>query len=279
MSGPAGHAVAARRGPRQPVEPGHGERQEGHGHEHEVRHDRRRSCRAPPAATASAAWSAIASTGVPVRGCSRTPRSAARRRRAPSRSRAAGAKVMNAKRLPSYEARPRAPRAPGRRPGRRARAPACAAKVSSEPSSPDRDQVEEDGAHRDVEQRHGADAEGERARQRPPRIAHLAGELGRLPPAAEREERQHEGAGERRHERRRPGRRSKNGTKCETSPAPEAKPHSDESRRAARSSRRPGRGRSPPRAARRPRWPRAIDDDRDERHGLRRERPGSVACA
>ena len=69
----------------------------------------------------------------------------------------------------------------------------------------DRDEVQEDGAHRRVEERDRAHPEGEGARQRAPRVADLARELRRLPPPAEREEREHEGAGERRDEGRRAG--------------------------------------------------------------------------
>ena len=120
----------------------------------------------------------------------------------------------------------------------------------------DRHQVEEHGAHRDVEQRHGAHAERERPRQHAARVAHLARELRRLPPAAEREEREHEGARQRRHEGRGSGtpgeerlEASRARPRPRRSPTPRGPP-------AGRSWRAPGRGRWRPRSARPGRWPR-----------------------
>ena len=179
---------------------------------------------------------------------------------------------MKAKRLPSTN---RATRAERTRPpaGPNRATPAWAAKVSGEPPCSIGTRYRKTALTDDIEQRHRADAEGQGAGQRAPRVAHLARELRRLPPAAEREEGEHERAGERRDEGRSPGpplRRT--GRSGDASPRARGEAPRPRGRRAAAIfATRERRGRSRPRGARRATLAAAIDHDRGERHGLRRE--------
>ena len=77
----------------------------------------------------------------------------------------------------------------------------------------DRHRVDERQRRRDVDERDADQPEPQRARQRARRIAHLAGDLGHFPPAAEEKKARDECARQRARERRRAGRRSTNGTK------------------------------------------------------------------
>ena len=115
------------------------------------------------------------------------------------------------------------------------------------------------------------DAQGQRAGQRALGIAHLAGELARLPPAAEGEEgRDHALRPGRAGAAGAPGCRATKGRKRSSCPAPEAKPQDHQQHEHRRSWPRPERSRCPRPCATPVTLTRATSDDRAEGHGLRR---------
>ncbi len=107
-----------------------------------------------------------------------------------------------------------APPRPCRRSDRRCASPTCAMKACPSATCPIGMTARNDERGRGVGQRHNGQPQPQRPRQRARRIAHLTGDLRDFPPAAEREERGDEGAGDaRRTAAGAPGCRATNGTK------------------------------------------------------------------